>query len=196
MAGRIKLLEFPQIKREKHLNQQLDEWLDLFYKYGDDMGAAAVQVLFMRILPDGLRAEIFRRRELKDLELMGLIEWVRTQTIWNRSEELAAQLMQPEKAIAALSAGGGGGGGDDRRRGPGARRLPGRRPQAPPGPRPRGPPREQNPLIREFRGCFHCGEEGHARTPNEARGLKGCPTFEALLREHKGLPKNYKGKLE
>ena len=28
MAGRLKLLEFPQIKSDKHINHQLDEWLD------------------------------------------------------------------------------------------------------------------------------------------------------------------------
>ena len=175
----------------KSLNEQLEEWLDLFYKYGDQLGPAAVQTHFLRILPDSLRSEVYKREDLKRLDLMPLVEWVRHHTIWERNEELAAQLLRPEKVMAV---------GDGRLQ---------QRPGAPPGGRrqgalqdrrqPRGPPQrrgEPNPLIRDFKGCFHCGKLDHARTPNERTGMKGCPEFEALIKSNNGLPKGYKGKLE
>ena len=60
----MKFLEFPQIKSYKKLNQQLDEWLDLYYRFGDEMVPAPVQTNFLRILPDSLRREVLRRSPL------------------------------------------------------------------------------------------------------------------------------------
>ena len=54
-----------------------------------------------------------------------------------------------------------------------------------------------NPLVREFKGCFHCGKPDHARTAVPERGIKGCPEFEALVKAHNGkLPGDYKGAYE
>ena len=61
------------------------------------------QTMFLRMLPESLRTEVYRRPELKKLELMRLKDWVRHQTLQERSEELAAQLMRPER-ISALTA--------------------------------------------------------------------------------------------
>ena len=48
-----------------------------------------------------------------------------------------------------------------------------------------------------FKGCWHCGEENHSRKPNDAKGIKGCPKFEALKAKHGGkLPDGYKGAYE
>ena len=37
-------------------------------------------------------------------------------------------------------------------------------------------------------GCWHCGQQGHSR--------KQCDKFKKLIREHKGLPKEYEGEYE
>ena len=65
MAGRARLLDFEQCKTTRHLNQHIDEWLDLLFKFGDEMGPATIQTLFLRVIPDSLRAEVYRRPELK-----------------------------------------------------------------------------------------------------------------------------------
>lgn len=207
MAGRAKLLDYPQAKNLKSLNHHIDDWLDLLCKYGDEMGAPAVQTLFfLRIIPDQLRAEVYRRPELKHLDIFKLVDRVRHQTVWERSQELADNPAKPEKVTAVVQQprqprdrrdrqqppqqrpGGLGqrvaGGGDRRGAPPGAVRG-------------AGAQREPNPLIAQFKGCFHCGALDHSRTPNPRRpGDKGCHQFQALLKEHNGLPKNYKGKLE
>ena len=81
LAGRTKFMEFPQCRNLKHLNAHLDEWLELLYKFGDGMGPLAVQTLFLKTLPDTMRSEIYKRPELKSLELMKLVDWARHQAI-------------------------------------------------------------------------------------------------------------------
>ena len=51
-------------------------------------------------------------------------------------------------------------------------------------------------IVRLFSGCYHCGEQGHSRTPNAKLGLKGCEKYEALKKSHGGVPKDYEGALE
>ena len=86
------------------------------------------------------------------------------------------------------------------------------RPSGPPGPpggklRPGAkkkvrPHRVVDPLVKEFsaatnNGCFHCGEQGHARTPIPKAGLAGCPKFEAYKKSKGGtVPSTYEGALE
>ena len=53
----------------KASNSQLDEWIHLFYQYGDEIGPSAVKTLLLRILPDALRSDIIKRQELKHMEL-------------------------------------------------------------------------------------------------------------------------------
>ena len=74
MAGRTKLQDFPQIKHMRNLHASLDEWIDLFYRYGQEIGPNMAQTMFLRILPDELRTDIHRRPELKQLELLELID--------------------------------------------------------------------------------------------------------------------------
>ena len=52
-------------------------------------------------------------------------------------------------------------------------------------------------LSVKFKGCWHCGKEGHSRTPNARLKLAGCPEFEALKKANGGkLPADYKGAYE
>ena len=127
------------------------------------------------------------------MELTKLIEWVRHQTVLQRGEELAAEILRPEKVtslrtkktrepelvdpppVAAV--------GQPTRPPGGARK--GLRP-------PRGGARAPDPLVKEFSGCFHCGEPGHSRRPNPRTGSKGCEKFQAYLKSKGGtLPNDY-----
>ena len=114
------------------------------------MGGPTIQTLFLRVLPDTLRIEITRRPELKNLELMRLVDWARHQTMWDRSEELAAQIHKSEN-VGALRPGGRG----DR---PGVRPpqsgLPQPRTGATEGQRPPRGRREPNALIAQFKDAF------------------------------------------
>ena len=126
--------------------------------------------MFLRTLPQTLRTEVYRRPELQRLELMKLIDWVRHQTVLERSEQLASQLLKPEKVMSLRS---------ERQRiakqalvqEPPAAAPPTGAPQidaVQPPPRPTGDrrqrrpqqgrrqPRTPDPLVREFKGCFHC----------------------------------------
>ena len=48
-----------------------------------------------------------------------------------------------------------------------------------------------------FNGCWHCGEKGHSRKPNPAKGIAGCPKFEKLKSQNGGSPPaGYKGAYE
>ena len=92
LAGKTRFLEFPQCRSLKHLNHHLDEWLELLYKFADDMGPETVRTLLLKTLPDGMRSEVYKRSDLKNMDVMKLIDWARHQTIWERSEELASQM--------------------------------------------------------------------------------------------------------
>ena len=48
-----------------------------------------------------------------------------------------------------------------------------------------------------FAGCWHCGEKGHSRRANAAKGIAGCPKFERLKAQNGGqTPPGYKGAYE
>ena len=48
---------------------------------------------------------------------------------------------------------------------------------------------------RTFERCWHCGEEGHSRTPGESKSRKAqCHACTILLTEHNGLPTDYQGR--
>ena len=59
--------------------------------------------MFLRTIPQTLRTEVYRRPELQRLELMKLIDWVRHQTVLERSAELTEQLLKPEKVMSLRS---------------------------------------------------------------------------------------------
>ena len=44
--------------------------------------------------------EILETGQLKKLDTMRLIDWLRSQTVWARSEKLAAQVLEQEKTIS------------------------------------------------------------------------------------------------
>ena len=153
--------------------------------------------LLLRVIPDQLRTDIDRRRELKHLDLLKLVDWTRQQTVWERSEELAAQLSKPEKVMAIRPTRSG--------EPPTGRMQQPQRPARQPRPPSRrkatasrqpSPRRKVDPLRAQFKGCFHCGALDHARTASRDGKLKGCPEFPNILAEHGGLPKDYKGALE
>ena len=85
-----------------NLYERLEEWQELFIKYGEDLGPQVAQVMLIRILPSVLKTEIQRRPELKNLELMKLLDWVRHQTLQERNEMLADQMLKPDKVIHQL----------------------------------------------------------------------------------------------
>ena len=147
MATRAKMLVFPQNEGTKKFNHHADEWLDLLYKFGDEMGPPDVQTLCLIFMPDNLRAEIYRRPELQRDELMRLIDGVVHQTMWEKSEELAAQPMRPEKSRALFY---------PRAPSPRSRRPPPpptnyRRPRPQRRQSPQQAPREPNAMVAEFK---------------------------------------------
>ena len=75
------------------------------YEFGEGMGPHADQNLFLATLPGSMKSEIYTRPGLKGLDRMQLGDWARHQTMWERSEELAAQLSRPEKVIAFQAGG-------------------------------------------------------------------------------------------
>ena len=176
------------------------------------------QTMFLRILPESLRTEVYRRPELKKLELMILIGWVRHQTLQERSEELAAQLMQPERVmsitrqpretktreqkqipelqqqVSALQ------GGAPPTRDPRGRLPPRGKGGGKGGARARSPSsasRQRDDIRRQFTGCYHCGDANQSRSAIPRTGAPGCPICAEGLRKNNGkLPDKYEGALE
>ena len=49
----------------------------------------------------------------------------------------------------------------------------------------------------KFQGCWHCGDKGHSRKANPAKGIVGCPKFDKLKASNGGQPPSgYKGAYE
>ena len=65
-------------KHLRSLNHHVDEWLQLVHEYGHGIGHLSAQAMLRRTTPDELRTEVYRRPELKRLELTKLVEWVRS----------------------------------------------------------------------------------------------------------------------
>lgn len=170
IAGRTRLQDYPQRKAMKDLNHHIDDWLHQFYQYGDGISKEHAKTMCVRTIPESLRVEIYRRPEVEALDLLKLTDWVRHQSLYQRSEELVAQHVKSERitalerqSIAALPA-----------REPQPRAAPRGRP--PPRGDPKGgrrraqtPPKQRaalDPLARESKGCVHRGAADHARVPN------------------------------
>ena len=169
------------------LNDHVEEWTHLFYMYGEGISADHAKTMFMRLLPDSIRTEVYRRPDVERLQLFELADWVKHQTLWERSEELMAQHLKPEKVTSLGRQDPGPSPGDDAQH---AAALPpgtGGPPRRPPGKgagRGKGAGKGTNrpdPLAKEFPAntCYHCGQSGHSRTANNKLGTKGCPAFEA-----------------
>lgn len=213
LAGRTKFLQFGQCRSLKHLIHHLDEWLELSYKFGGDMGPEVVRTLLLKTLPDGMRSEVYKRSDLNNMDVTSLVDWARHQTIWERSEELAIQMVKPERATGVQDVRR-----RRRRREPGPAEQPAPvepHPQAPDGSRaalrPARPGQQQrrpgsartrtptrsaarSAIVIQFQGCDHCGDPNHSRS--DKNGRPGCPSFAALLKQHSGLPQGYKGALD
>ena len=92
VAGRTRLQDFPACRNMRQMNHHIDDWLHLFYEYGDGVGPEHAKTMFMRTLPDTLRTEVYRRPEVERMDLIELIEWVRNQTVYGRSEDSCTAL--------------------------------------------------------------------------------------------------------
>ena len=56
--------------------------------------------MFIRTLPETIRREIYRRPEVEAHDLLRRMDGVRHQTLYVRTEELAAHHLKPERAAA------------------------------------------------------------------------------------------------
>ena len=97
IAGRTKLRDYGQCKNMKHLSHHVDDWTSLFYQYGDGIRAEHAKTMVVRTLPDTIRVEVYRRPEVEALGLFQLIDWVRHQTLFERTEDIIQQHLRPEK---------------------------------------------------------------------------------------------------
>ena len=100
IAGRSKLQEFPACTNVRHLNQHVDDWMHLFYTYGDGISQDHAKLMFTRTLPPSIRSEIYRRPEVEAHDLLPLTDWVRHQVLHERAEELVAHHFKSEKVTA------------------------------------------------------------------------------------------------
>lgn len=168
----------------------------MLQKFSNGMPEPQVKALLYNVMPDRMRTTIFEHREIKNYGVMELVEWARQQTAWTQQTHLAT-IGDPQHHIAALK---------QRRRPQKQEADAHEAPQPPPVHavgrpdryRTPGPPgswpkdkqgRPLNPWVLEFKGCHHCGVEGHTR--------QQCKPYLDLISQHGGKPPNtYRGKLE
>ena len=95
VAGRTNLQDFPACRSVKNLDHHIDEWLHLFYSFGDGISPGHAKTMFVRMIPESLRTEIYRRPDVERMELLPLIDWVRRKTLYERSESSSLSICAP-----------------------------------------------------------------------------------------------------
>ena len=78
VAGRTKLQDYPAITSMKDVQHRLEEWVHLFYQFGEGITAEHANTMLVRILPRDIRTEVYRRPEVEPIDLLRLIDWVNT----------------------------------------------------------------------------------------------------------------------
>ena len=89
LAGQQQLLDFTKCNDPTYLSSHLDSWFNLVETYGGGLDDEIKKVMLLKIIPVDIRVDILRREEIKKLPLIDLIEYVRSQVSWLRSETLA-----------------------------------------------------------------------------------------------------------
>ena len=89
LAGQQQLLDFTKCTDLKHLASHLDSWYHLLESYGSGIDEEMRKVLLLKVIPNGMRDAIVRRDELKRMPILDLIEWMKQQVSWMRSQTLA-----------------------------------------------------------------------------------------------------------
>ena len=62
VAGRTKLQDFAAITSMKEVQNRLEEWLHLFYEFGEGISSEHAKTMLIRILPPAIRTEISKAR--------------------------------------------------------------------------------------------------------------------------------------
>ena len=218
LGGMRRLQEWPRCSAIANLSQHLDAWVECLETHNAEL-LAAPQVLrstILGVVPTEYEDEILSRPEV--VTYQDIIAFCKKRTTYKRQkalseltrkpggkiaslidDEVAASTSVPpawatdlinaiaknqvpppptpsEEVMAVTQARG---------------RATGREPRT--GTRSPSGRRAFNSKFR-FKGCWHCGEEGHSRNPKPDKGIKGCPKFDKLKKEHGGKPpQGYKG---
>ena len=94
LAGQQQLLDFPACQDLKTLNSHLDAWLSHMETYGEGIDSEMAFTMLMKIIPQDIRKDILRRRELQEMPLPDLVEHIKSQSTWLRSEVLVQNILK------------------------------------------------------------------------------------------------------
>ena len=222
LGGIRRLQEWPKCKDASHLAQHLDSWLECLETHNQELMHAPniLRSMILGIIPTDYEDEILVRPEI--VSYLDIVDFCKRRLTYRRQKELSELTRRPpnEARINALK---GDEGADDEKMPSWAMKLFKAIPKVPaphPAPRPAKPEsrgrqeeeedsisaaiRAASPSSRRafnlkfrFNGCWHCGEKGHSRKPNPAKGITGCPKFKKLKQQHGGgPPQGYKGAYE
>ena len=219
LAGQQQLLDFPACNDLKHLSSHLDAWLSHMETYGETVDAELAFTMRLKTMPADIRKGILRREDLQKLPIPDLVEHIKNQSTWLRSETLVQQMLKDHEhatPIAAL----------------GSQQQQQQQQQQQPVPPPPDDPRadalksiglskdvvdklvaainqarrrdkktadkkERDPLVAECPAgtCHHCGKKGRNRSNRQ--GTPECRLYKAILDKNNGKrPPEYEGALE
>ena len=105
VAGRTQLQDHPKCHCVKQLNHHIDDWMSLFYQFGEGINQEHAKVMFTRTLPDSTRAEIYYRPEVEAMDLLRLKDWIRHQTLLEHTEDIVQQHSKPGTVTSLPSKG-------------------------------------------------------------------------------------------
>ena len=95
-AGRRALQQFPVIKSTDELAAQLENWIELYKKYGGAWGESHARTALLDILPSDIREKTLDRDDISTV--MDFARYARRQVRWAKSETLARQVTKQYSA--------------------------------------------------------------------------------------------------
>ena len=103
LAGQRQLLDFPACKDLKLLPSHLDSWMHHKETYGETTDPEMAFTMLLKIIPEELRDDVLRRRELQEMVLPELIEYLKSQATWRRSETLVQTMLRDDDHVAPIA---------------------------------------------------------------------------------------------
>ena len=101
LAGKTRLQNFPVCSSNKGLSAKLDDWSELMLRYGGDVGPEFARTMLLKILPEGLRYETIKSRDIYSVQ--EIMSWVKSQLVWGRSNELAAKQLKQGGPVNSMT---------------------------------------------------------------------------------------------
>ena len=216
LGGIRRLQEWPKCSNINNLNQHLDAWKECLETHNQELLNApnVLRSMIMGIIPNDYEDEILVRPEIQSWEQ--IIEFCQRRTAYKRQKMLSEMTRRGHDGkINSLQSDN-----DEEAIPSWAKKMFAMQinNSAPPPPAPvaaqrpsraeredstaalrAGSPGGRRAFNAKFRfaGCWHCGDKGHSRKANPAKGIAGCPKFEKLKQLHGGkTPEGYKGAYE